>query len=484
MVGITAYGGYVPRRRLPRSVIVEANGWFNSALKGYSKGERSMCNWDEDALTMAVEASRDCLDQSRPDDIKAIYLASTTLPFTDRQNSGILGTALNLGQNMMTMDITSSQRAATSGLINALNVAKGMGGSALFATGEHRRSQTANNNELMYGDGGAALLLGNDDVVAEYLGAGQIAVDFVDHYRGQNADFDYNWEERWIRDEGFMKIVPDAVQAALDNTGLAAGDIDHFVMPGTIRNISAMVGKRCGINTEAARDNLHGVMGEAGTSHSLVMLVDCLQDAKPGQTIMVIGWGQGCDALIFRTTDKLPTMTNRKGIKGHLAHRKEETNYNKFLAFNGLVQQDGGLRSETDKQTALTTLYRNKEMVIGFVGGKCEQCGTVQFPKSRICVNPNCGAINTQEDHRMAETGATIQSWTADNLTYAPDPPHHFGMVNFSEGGRMMADFTDVDEGGVAVGDEFRMVFRIKAADEKRGFNKYFWKAAPKVQAS
>lgn len=484
MVGITAYGGYVPRRRLPRSVIVEANGWFNSALKGYSKGERSMCNWDEDALTMAVEASRDCLDQSRPDDIKAIYLASTTLPFTDRQNSGILGTALNLGQNMMTMDITSSQRAATSGLINALNVAKGMGGSALFATGEHRRSQTANNNELMYGDGGAALLLGNDDVVAEYLGAGQIAVDFVDHYRGQNADFDYNWEERWIRDEGFMKIVPDAVQAALDNTGLAAGDIDHFVMPGTIRNISAMVGKRCGINTEAARDNLHGVMGEAGTSHSLVMLVDCLQDAKPGQTIMVIGWGQGCDALVFRTTDKLPTMTNRKGIKGHLAHRKEETNYNKFLAFNGLVQQDGGLRSETDKQTALTTLYRNKEMVIGFVGGKCEQCGTVQFPKSRICVNPNCGAINTQEDHRMAETGATIQSWTADNLTYAPDPPHHFGMVNFSEGGRMMADFTDVDEGGVAVGDEFRMVFRIKAADEKRGFNKYFWKAAPKVQAS
>jgi len=443
-----------------------------------------MCNWDEDALTMAVEASRDCLDQSRPDDIKAIYLASTTLPFTDRQNSGILGTALNLGQNMMTMDITSSQRAGTSGLINALNVAKGMGGCALFAAGEHRRSQTANNNELMYGDGGAALLLGNDDVVAEYIGAGQVAVDFVDHYRGQNADFDYNWEERWIRDEGFMKIVPDAVQAALDNTGITADEIDHFVMPGTIRNIAAMVGKRCGIKAEAARDNLHGVMGEAGTAHSLIMLVDCLKDAKPGELVMLIGWGQGCDALIFRTTDKLPTMANRKGIKGHLAHRKEETNYNKFLAFNGLVLQDGGLRSETDKQTALTTLYRNKEMVIGFVGGKCEQCGTVQFPKSRICVNPNCGAINTQEDHKMAETTAKIQSWTADNLTYAPDPPHHFGMVNFSEGGRMMADFTDVDEGGVAVGDEFRMVFRIKAADEKRGFNKYFWKAAPKIQAS
>ena len=174
MVGIKAYGGYVPRRRLPRTVILENVSWFNGALKAYSKGERSMCNWDEDALTMAVEAARDCLDKTRPEDIKAIYLASTTLPFTDRQNSGVLGTALNLGQNMMTMDITSSQRAATSGLVNALSVVQGAGGSALFTTGEHRRSQTANTNELMYGDGGAALLLGNDDNIAEYLGCGQI----------------------------------------------------------------------------------------------------------------------------------------------------------------------------------------------------------------------------------------------------------------------------------------------------------------------
>ena len=484
MVGIKAYGGYVPRRRLPRTVILENVSWFNGALKAYSKGERSMCNWDEDALTMAVEAARDCLDKTRPEDIKAIYLASTTLPFTDRQNSGVLGTALNLGQNMMTMDITSSQRAATSGLVNALSVVQGAGGSALFTTGEHRRSQTANTNELMYGDGGAALLLGNDDNIAEYLGCGQIAVDFVDHYRGQNADFDYNWEERWIRDEGYMKIVPEAVEAALNNTGLSANDVDHFVMPGTIRNISGMVAKRCSMAAEVARDNLHNVMGEAGTSHALVMLVDCLQDAKPGQIIMVVGWGQGCDVLIFKTTDLLTTMVNRQGIKGHLAHRKEETNYNKFLAFNNLVEQDGGLRSETDKQTALSTLYRNREMVIGFVGGKCEQCGTVQYPKARICVNPNCGAINTQEDHKMAESSATIQSWTADNLTYAPDPPHHFGMVTFEGGGRMMADFTDVDEGGVAVGDEFRLVFRIKAADERRNFNKYFWKAAPKVQTA
>jgi uncharacterized OB-fold protein len=42
-----------------------------------------------------------------------------------------------------------------------------------------------------------------------------------------------------------------------------------------------------------------------------------------------------------------------------------------------------------------------------------------------------------------------------------------------------MADLTDVDVGGVSVGMPMRMVFRVKDRDERRGFTKYFWKAAP-----
>lgn len=479
MVGIKAYGGYVPRRRLQRQIMVEANGWFNPALRAYAGGERSMCNWDEDSLTLAVEAARDCLAGERPADIAAIHLASTTLPFDDRQNAGILATALNLGQNLMTMDITSSQRAGTSGLLNALWTIEGRGGAILHAAAEKRRAKTATTNELMYGDGAAALLLGAEDTIADYLGGHQVATDFVGHYRGQNEDFDYNWEERWIRDEGYLKIVPPAIEAALSAAGLRAEEVDHFVMPGTIRNLAGLVARRAAIPTDSVRDNLHGVMGEAGTAHALVMLTLALQEAEAGQVIMVVGWGQGCDVLIFRTTGTLAGFSGRRGIKGHLERRTEETNYNKYLAFNNLVLQDGGLRSELDKQTALSTLYRNKEMVLGFTGGKCAKCGTVQFPRSRVCVNPNCRAFDTQEDHPLAETQATIQSWTADNLTYAVDPPQHFGMVTFEGGGRLMADFTDVDVGAVKVGDPMRMVFRIKARDDKRGFNKYFWKAAP-----
>lgn len=59
--GILAYGCYVPRRRLQRAAIHAANKWFAPSLGGLAKGERAIANWDEDAITMAVEAARDCL---------------------------------------------------------------------------------------------------------------------------------------------------------------------------------------------------------------------------------------------------------------------------------------------------------------------------------------------------------------------------------------------------------------------------------------
>ena len=60
-VGIHEFGGYVPIQRLKRKAIADANAWFNPALRGLGEGERSICNWDEDSVTMAVEAARDAL---------------------------------------------------------------------------------------------------------------------------------------------------------------------------------------------------------------------------------------------------------------------------------------------------------------------------------------------------------------------------------------------------------------------------------------
>src|SRR5260370_10586892 len=105
MVGIVAYGAYVPRLRLNRQAVYDANKWFAAGLRGLAKGERSMANWDEDSITMAVEASRDWLTSPDATDVRRLYFASTTHPFKDRQNAGVICTKISIEQNLLVSEV-------------------------------------------------------------------------------------------------------------------------------------------------------------------------------------------------------------------------------------------------------------------------------------------------------------------------------------------------------------------------------------------
>jgi uncharacterized OB-fold protein len=211
----------------------------------------------------------------------------------------------------------------------------------------------------------------------------------------------------------------------------------------------------------------------------LLMLVHALEQAEPGQKIMVIGFGQGADVLIFETTDALKSLPKRSGVTGQLARGVEDNNYTRFLSFNGQIDYEWGIRAERDNRTAQSAFYRKRDSITSFLGGKCTQCGTVQFPKSNVCVNPNCQAINTQVDHPFADLEAAVKTFTEDNLAYSPNPPLQYGNIGFNEGGNIYMDMTDFEQGTIAVGAKVKMVFRIKDFDDKRGFRRYFWKAAP-----
>jgi 3-hydroxy-3-methylglutaryl CoA synthase len=483
--GITAFGAYIPRLRLQRKAIAAAHAWANPGIVAQGKGERSMANWDEDAVTMAVEAARDCLPAGS-DPIAArtfadaLYFASTTMPFADRQNAGIVAAALTLPETIASSDVTGSQRAGTTALMSALNaVASGAQKHPIIAAGDRRKTRAGATQEFQFGDGAAAFGLGTEHVLARYLGGASITVDFVDHFRGDGEDYDYNWEERWIRDEGYSKIVPRAVKAALAKANVAAADVAHFILPCTFAKLDQTIAKLCGIAPERVRDNLSATVGECGTAHALLMLAHALEDAKPGDKILVAAFGQGCDALVFEVTDQIAKYKPHRGVKGWLARRKEEPNYMKWLAFNGLIELEKGMRAEKDNKTALTVTYRKRDMLFGLVGGKCKKCGTAQFPRTRICVNPNCRDVDSQEPYSFAEQTATILSWSADYLTYSQDPPQHYGMITFQDGGRFMTDFTDIDVGTIDSGSKMRMAFRIKDFDDRRGFRRYFWKAQP-----
>lgn len=484
MTGITAYGAYIPRLRLQRKAVAEANAWFAPSLRATARGERAMANWDEDALTMAIEAGRDCLRAKDPIReracVDAVYLASTTLPFSDRLNAAVAARALSLSDQVYATDIASSQRAGLSALIAGIDaVRSGHASAPLVLAGERRRARAASSQELSFGDAGAAMALGRENVIARFLDSHSVTLDFVDHFRGTGEEFDYSWEERWVRDEGFAKIVPAAIRALLKKTGTRGEDIAHLVLPSPFARLDQHLAEQCGIAVANVCDNLAASVGDSGAAHALLILAHALEKAKPGEKILVAQFGQGCDVALFEATPPIACHPRGAGVSSWLARRKDETNYLKYLAFNDLIELEKGMRAEVDRKTALSVLYRKNDMLMGLVGGKCHVCGTAQFPRSRICVNPNCHGVDSQEPYSFAESEGGVLSWSADFLTYSPAPPNHYGMIVFAEGGRLMADITDVEQGQIESGTKVRMAFRIKDVDERRGFRRYFWKAVP-----
>ena len=480
MIGITSYGAYTPRLRLNRMSIAEAMGWFAPAIVMVAQGERSFCNWDEDSLTMAVAAARDCLSDVDKGSLDALYLCSTTLPFSDRLNAGVVKTALNLKDQVVAADLTSSLRAGTIGLGEALSAVKaGACTQALVAATDKRQAKTAYFYEMWFGDGAAAFTVGSEDVIAEYLGSHTVTHDFVDHYRGENQTFDYMWEERWVRDMGYSRIIPEAVEGLLESLHMTMDDVDKLVFPCFFKKEHQKIAKNLGAAPEKVLDNMHEVCGETGAAHPLLMFARALEEASPGDRILVAGFGQGCDAFLFRVTENIEKLPRRTRVKETLEKGETTSNYARFLKFRELLDTEMGIRAEAPTQTAMTVMWRRRDMLLGMVGGLCSKCKTPQFPRAEICINPDCRATGTQEPCEFSDRPAVVKSFTGDLLAVSVDPPAIYGMVEFVGGGRFMADFTDCTMDDVAVGGSVSLSFRRRYVDKERGFSGYFWKAVP-----
>ncbi len=479
MVGIRAFGGYVPRMRLQRASAYAATGWHAPGLKSFAKGERSFCSWDEDAITMSVEAARDCLADRDRSAISRVVLASTSHTFADRQNSTVVKEALNLADSVAALDVSGSKRCATSALIDAFHAVEGNAGDTLCVASERNAQKPGSEGEFASGHAAACLLVSKDNCCAKLLGSHSVSIDFVDHFRKESETFDYNWEARWVREEGYGKIVVSTIKDALQKANIDANQIDHFILGAPLRRVSESVAKRAGVSADAVVDNLNLVLGDAGAAQPFVLLSHLLERAKPSQKIMLVGFGGGCDVIVLETTDAISNARPANGVSGYLNNRDPIDNYVKYLSISGLLELERGMRAEFDQKPVLTAQYRERKTVLGLVGGKCTQTGAVQFPKTPVSVTRSERAVYTQEDYPLAERPAKILTFTADHLTFSPMPPAYYGNIEFEGGGRMLVEFCDVGEESLEVGMPLRMVFRVKAIDDRRGYSQYFWKAAP-----
>jgi 3-hydroxy-3-methylglutaryl CoA synthase len=471
--GITAVGAYVPRLRIERSAIAAAHAWMAPGLKGLGKGERAFCGWDEDSITMAVEAARACLGPER-DAIASLTLASTTFPFDDLQNSAIVASALRLPQTLAASDVGHSQRAGTSALLRSLR----LGEETLIIASDRPVATPASSFELTFGAGAAALRLGSEGVIANLLGGASITDPFVDHFRIAGARYDFYWEERWIREQGYLKLIPAAVRAALQDARLEIGDISQLVVGLPMRGAADAVARKIAFGGTVA-DNLDGRCGHTGTAHPLLMLASVLETARPGDRVLVVGFGQGADALVLEVTDAVEAA-RPNSVSRALGDGIKTDSYNRMLSFYGGIDLEWGMRAEKSGKTPLTEQYRSTEQIAGFVAGKCGSCGAVQFPQLQYCAIPECNApASGFTAEPLEDVPFQVMTQTADWLAYYPAPPLHVGFVQFENGARLIMETVDVGPEGVDVGTPLKAVFRVKERDRERGYHRYFWKAAP-----
>jgi len=468
--GIESYGAYVPIYRLSLETLAQVWG---GRIK---QGEKAIANWDEDSITMAVEAGIDCLAGIDRETVDGLYIASTSLPYNEKQSASIVAKALDLRSDVLTGDFTNSLRSGTVALRAALDaVNAGSAKRFLVISTDCRVPNPDSNFEKLLGDGAAALLVGSSNVIAEIEGSHTITSEFMDIWRrdgDRNVQF---WEDRFIIQHGYIDHMRAVAKGLFEKTGLAAKDFAkaaYSVWWDKRRHAEAA--GHMGFAPESLQDTLSTSVGNTGTAHAMMTLVGALEEAKTGDKIFFANYGDGADAFALRVTDALGKLPERRGIRKHVESKLPIPSYGKYLHFRNLMQWQ--TVREFPPYSSPPATWRGRQWIWSMRGHKCRQCGTIQVPVKRVCTW--CQAKDDFEEVPLADKKATLFSYSIDSMaTFNPDLPNVLAIVDFEGGGRLATTMTDRDLDDIQPNMPVELTFR--KISEAKGVTNYFWKCRP-----
>jgi hydroxymethylglutaryl-CoA synthase len=479
MIGITSYGAYIPWHRLDRQQFVKAWGGF--AIPG----ERSVAYYDEDSVTMAVEASQDCLGTIDPASVDGLYFATTTSPFREKQCSALLALPLDLRREIRAADFNTSLKSGSTALLLAADTVRaGSAASLLVCMADKRIGGISGFQEQSIGDGAAAFLVGNRNVIAEIQGSCSISEELSGTWRGQDDVFVRFCEDRMAQDVGYFPTLTQAIDAAMKKLGLEPGAFAKVVMdcPGDPRGHGKLLAS-LGFGPQQVQDplNLFMNVGFCGCAGAPLLLVSALEEARPGDRILFAGSGNGADVIVMQVTDAVKALEPKRGVRKHQASKHGMGNYNDYLRWRDLVPLEAARRPDR-QHCKVSANWREQKVLLGLYGVKCRECGCVQYDNGantttpiRVCAS--CQAQDRFEDYRFARKRGKVFSFTHDSLAQVADPPSSVVLVDFDGGGRAFFDLTDRDPETLRIGTEVEMTFRRVHVD--RGMVTYFWKARP-----
>ena len=465
VAGIAAWGAYIPTFRLDRKTMGTA--WDTPSLPG----ERAVSAGDEDSLTMGVEAALAATAGRDLSKLDAVFFATTTSPYAEKQTAATIAAVLDR-PTAFTADVTGSLRAGTTALRQAFDaVTAGTGREALVVAADARPAEPATATEQLFGDGAAAILVSASDGAADVLAAGGVTEDFTGPWRRTGDDYVRAFEPKLDTEYGYSRSVSAAVKDALSSAGVNADQVSRFVAYAPDPRTSASVAKRLGFTSEQARDPLFATVGNLGAAHALVALANVLDDARPGDLLVVVGQGDGADALVLRAADLIGNAKRRPTVADLIASKQMLPSYEGYLRFRRLLPSDA-----SDPRSSTVQYWRDRRQALPFEGVRCLECGQVQFPSNRACVE--CSAFDRMEPVKLAKRGR-IFTFTLDHLVGGEylETPVPKVVVDLDGGGRVFFDMTDVDPSTVHIGMEIELTFR--RLHDGAGFHNYYWKTRP-----
>ena len=466
MAGIAAFGAYIPRYRLGAST----EGWG-------SRTERSVANFDEDSVTMAVAAALDCLSGRDRQEVDGLLFATTTPPYAEKGCASIIANALDLRRDIFTADITDVLRAGTTALKQALDsVAAGSASQVLVVASDNRQGAPKGDAERSSGDGAAAFIVSREDVVAELEGSYSLSENMMDVWRSAGDQFVRSWEDRFAIEEGLERILTEAIAGFMERQGISARDVGKLALYAPDGRRHAQLARQMGFAPEQLQDGMFGSLGNTGAAFVPMQLAAALEDAGPGRLVVAVSYGDGSDVLGFRATELAGSLTASKGVRVYLNSGQALDSYETYARWRDVWLTDAASRRPQAQSPSVSALWRESDKNIRFYGATCNGCGFVQYPPQRVCVK--CRARDDSTPVRLSDRPGTVFTYSMDYLAGTTDTPLVVTVVDFEGGGRALCMMTDRELDEVHIGMPVEMSFRkLRVVN---GIHNYYWKAVPR----
>lgn len=318
MVGIVSYGAYIPKYRIRLSEIAGVWGKNDESVTSSLRlSEKSVPGYDEDAVTIAVEAAQACLGDAQlsASRIEAIFVGSESHPYAVNPTSTIVGELLGVGPEYMAADLEFACKAGSAGI----QAVAGFVASKRISLGLAIGADTAQSRphdalEYTAASGGGAFLLGRELVAAELVAYTSYTTDTPDFWRRDGIRYPTH-AGRFTGEPAYFAHVFGASRKLLETTGMKPSDMAWCVFHMPNGKFPRFAAKTLGFNPDQIAPSLiidH--IGNPYSASSLLGLAAILDIAKPDQYIFMASYGSGAgsDAFIWRVRKPITILQKRK----------------------------------------------------------------------------------------------------------------------------------------------------------------------------